>query len=168
MPVHALAFVGLLFAIMLATGFRGQSGLARAAGVTVINCLLGTAYVLTFDVYDPWQFFLAMNIASAWVVLLEPAGRAQAIVAGMYVALALLDAVYGVAALSGKSNLGAATSYIFNSAIVGWGQLSVLIIGAVDDDHGNSRLARWFGRHFSADIAAYFARMAEADTVPEA
>jgi hypothetical protein len=168
MPMHAIAYVALLAAVALWSGLRGQVGLSRASVVTAGNCLFGTAFVLGFGIYDPWQFFIALNLASAWVVLIEPAGRAQAVVAGMYVALAVLDATYGAATISGHVNEGAAASYIFNSAIVGWGQLSVLFIGSADDDNGRSRMARWFGSRFGANLATYFARLAQPDEAAEA
>jgi hypothetical protein len=154
MPPHAFAFIALLAITSAYARGKHLDGLALSALVTLGNCLVGSAVVLTTGDYTPWQLFLALNIASAWLVLLEPAHRPQAIVAGMYVALACLDAVFGIVGSSDS-----AWSYIFVSAVVGWGQLSVLAIGAIDDDNGTSRIARWLGGNANPDPAPDCARV---------
>lgn len=155
MPTHAYVFVVLLSLTAWFAATKGLTGMARSAIVTILNCLLGTAWVLATGVYDPWRAFLALNLASAIVVLVDPADRPQAIVGGMFVASCLIDGAYGAA-----GNPDAAGLYVFISATVGWGQLSVLFIGAADDDGGASRLSRWARGVLGALGAAGAARLA--------
>ena len=154
MPMHAIIYLAVLACIAALTARDGRAGLSRSALVTLGNCLVGTAAVLITGDYTPWPLFLALNIASAWAVLVEPAHKPQAVVAGMFVALACIDGVYGAI---DRPEL--AWSYVFVSAVVGWGQLSVLAIGVLDDDNGTSRIARRFGGGAAADLQAYLKSM---------
>ena len=154
MTPHAFAFIALLAIVAAYARGKTLDGLALSALVTLGNCLVGTAVVMATGDYTPWPIFMALNIASAWLVLLEPAHRPQAIVAGMYIALACLDAVFGI-----DGSPDSAWSYVFVSAVVGWGQLSVIAIGAADDDNGTSRIARWFGGNGHTDLSQDCARV---------
>lgn len=159
MPPHALAYITLLAVFAAYARGKQLDGLAMSALVTLGNCIVGTVVVLVTGDYTPWPLFMALNIGSAWLVLLEPSHRPQAVVAGMYIALACMDVVFGIV---GSPDL--AWSYIFVSAIVGWGQLSVIAIGAADDDNGASRIARWLGGGDNAAMPQDSARVEAQET----
>jgi hypothetical protein len=157
MSWDAIAFVALLGITAAVCLLRGQTGISRAAAVVLANCLIGTWWVMTrttgYEDDTPIEVLMTLNIISMAAVLWHPAARPQAMVGSLYVFALMLDAAFFI----GRND---PHGYLVNSAIVGWVQLSVLAIGAADDDCGKSRIARWFGRRFGARVSAYFARLA--------
>lgn len=88
---------------LLALGF-GLSGawrrmlaldpLERTATVLMANWAFNTAYVLGTGIYDPWWWFIVTDAAAARLVIHQPAGKAQALIAALYMIQIAMHAVY--------------------------------------------------------------------------
>jgi hypothetical protein len=126
MLVESLFAIGLLVGVAL-SHWRRCPLLLRSAYVLSLNRIAcGIAVVSTGD-YAPVGWFAVIDIASAYVLLLHPAGRTQAIIGFVYIMQVALHAVQWP---------GGAGDYAYLSVLtVGGGlQIAFLVLGAIDGD----------------------------------
>ena len=138
-----------LFAISLLVGvalshWRRCPLLVRSAWVLAANNIVCQLAVATTGTYDPVLWFAVIDIASAVVLLWQPAGRTQAVIGAVYVMqLGLHFAQWpgGVAQYQ----------YISVLTVAGACQIAFLLLGAVDNDGRKVRgIGDWRGHNDGA------------------
>lgn len=129
--IPGIAFlIGLAVAMLLAyrSGSPGlvRSGLAMAGNLALV--WLGTS---ALGSYAPWSWFIAIDVATAFVVLSHPASRPQAIIGAIYLLQIVVHVAFGAAGSAEHVRL-----YLDLLAFGGACQLLTLATGAI---HGRRR-----------------------------
>lgn len=89
-------YLAPLIVVCVMTITTGIGPMLRTAIVLLANYVVNTWFVLHFQIYDPWYFYLLIDTFSALVILYRPAGRVQSAIGGTYIAQIVMHAVYGI------------------------------------------------------------------------
>lgn len=143
MLVQALFASGLLVGIALATWQRCPL-LIRSALVLFGNFIACQLAVATTGTFDPVAMFAVIDVASAVVLLWQPAGRTQAAIGAVYLmqlALHLVQWPGGVLQ----------NEYVSVLTVAGGCQIGILLLGAIDHDGRKRRSSGdWRSDHHRA------------------
>lgn len=82
--------------VVCVTAMFGSAQMIRTGAAIFANWALGTAFVLLTGIYDPWWWFLALDAATAFVIMYHPAGRPQSAIGVTFIAQIIIHAVYAV------------------------------------------------------------------------
>ena len=134
---QAFVLVALLIAL------RRGGPLARTAWALAINFALMWIYPMATGRYSDWLFFLAVDALTARVVLLQPAGRWQAVVGFLLIVQCVMHVRYGIGVKSEQIT----SNYLDTLTAIGWGQLVALIGGATHERTRNLDRSYFAGRH---------------------
>lgn len=126
MIVQTIYALGLLVGVAL-SHWRRCPLLLRSAYVLALNRIACGVAVATTGDYAPVGWFAAIDIASAYVLLLQPAGRTQAIIGFVYIMQMALHCVQWP---------GGVGDYAYLSVLTVGGSLQIafLLLGAIDGD----------------------------------
>jgi hypothetical protein len=104
MTLPALAFISYLVLLAVLAGAvllsRTVLAMKRVALAMVLNAAIAIGFTMATQQSDPWWFFMGLDFLTALVVLIQPAGRAQALIGWTYVAQIAVNTGY---ALNGAS-----------------------------------------------------------------
>jgi len=141
--------------IALLVALRRGGPLTRTAWALAVNFALMWAYPLATERYSEWVFFLAVDALTARVVLLQPAGRWQAVVGFLLIVQCVMHVRYGIGVKSEQIT----SNYLDTLTAIGWGQLVALIGGATHERIGNIYRHYFVGRHHRTAAENGSARM---------
>ncbi len=110
----------------LAACVTGDGGLRRSAAAMIANWLGVLLVAYLSGNIAPWFLFLALDVATALVVLRQPAGQPQAVIGSIYLFQCIFHIAY---ALVGSA--AAMPLYLDLLALGGWLQLCTLFWGAI-------------------------------------
>lgn len=131
----AVFAAGLLAASLLA--MNAGPSMRRTALALVGNWIASMMAVVATGMVDPWLAFMAIDIATAAVVLRHPATRPQAYIGCIYIVQITASVAY---ALVGQ---GAATGvYLSMLTGGGWFQIAILAGGAIHGQGKRRAIAR--------------------------
>lgn len=96
--VVAYVYMALLAALttLIVVG-RQSSSMTRTILAIAGNYVISFAYTWTTKDPDPWPLFMALDFATALVILIRPAGRAQAIIGLTYIMQIAIHTSYALA-----------------------------------------------------------------------
>lgn len=117
----AYAYFACLYALAILILFSGERGpMLRTILAIAISNALANAYTLVTRDTDPFWWFMAVDFAAAAIVLLQPAGRAQAIIGWTFIGKLAMHTGYGLTLLYGDPD---AVRYWWALTLVGFLQL---------------------------------------------
>lgn len=144
----AVFAAGLLAASLLA--MNAGPSMRRTALALVANWLACMMAVAATGVVDPWYAFMAIDVATAAVVLRHPATRPQAYIGCIYIVQITASVAY---ALVGQ---GAATGvYLSMLTGGGWLQIAILAGGAIYGTGKRRAVARDLACDSASAVAGY-------------
>lgn len=114
-----LAALGVLFVMTI---FMRNGAMFRTAVTMLLKWFASTAIIFWLDNDHPWAWFALFDTMAAIIITVRPAGKMQASIGGIYVAMILCHAVYGTTTLLGEFT---DTSYYLNTLDI----LEVIAIG---------------------------------------
>lgn len=129
--------------------FLEMEPMRRTAAVLLANAGLNAAFVTMSGIHDPWFWYIPLDGVAAALILIQPAGKPQSVIGGLYMAQIAMHGVYGALKLSGGGPYE--NGYWQVLIAVAFAQLAVLggwIIG-----HHWRRLARRPGSGRRASVA---------------
>jgi hypothetical protein len=124
LPVAAFGF-GLGLCSLLAWRM-GHAGMGRTAAAMTANWIGVLLAVWLSGSFTPWGLFFALDVATAFVVLRQPASKPQAIIGMIYVSQLTFHVAYALVGSAAASLL-----YLDLLALGGWLQICTLFWGAI-------------------------------------
>ncbi len=110
---------------------RDHAPLTRTTWAVLANWVVNTAFVMASGVYDPFWLFLAVDVATAAIILVRPAGFIQALLGTTYLVQVAMHCGYGWALVSnidrGEGYNDMRLLYWQALTATAWGQLAVLL-----------------------------------------
>jgi hypothetical protein len=140
LPVLAYG-LGLLLSAGLACTSH-VPGMRRTGAAMIANWFGVLVAVTLSESVTPWMLFIALDLASALVILRNPSGRPQAIIGTIYLFQITFHVAYALVGSAAASLL-----YLDLLALGGWLQLVTLLWGTIhgggmrySDHHAGGRL----------------------------
>jgi hypothetical protein len=115
-----IAYLSMLLLIAGPMALIGRGAVERCASVLMLNWLAGYCFNAWFGTFTPWAWSALIDTVSAVVILWHPAGRAQAILGGSYVAQLVCHFLYAATSIWTQHEYWQALTFI------AWAQLAVL------------------------------------------
>lgn len=121
MLAAAIAYFAALYALVLVIVFTGGRGPMLRTILTIAAAnALANAFTMTTSDTDPFWWFMAVDFTAALVVLMWPAGRAQAVIGWSFVGKLAMHTGYGLTFLYGDPD---AVKYWWGLTGIGFFQL---------------------------------------------
>lgn len=115
-------FILLCSLILLITGRGRNAAMFRTILAIAFNSILANTYTLATGETSPWHVFMVLDVLAATIILVQPAGRIQAIIGWTYVAQLAMHTGY---ALNGAS----ADPVIYWWSLTVSGYVQLLLVG---------------------------------------
>jgi len=127
--LYGLGLVATMFAVALTAIARPNWPLSRSALAVLFNWMVGTAYVAWTGITDAWRFNIAIDLATALVIVFHTRSRWQIALVATYCIQIVMHGYYGLKALHGAT---LPWSYYGALTAIAWLQLLLLLGWAVE------------------------------------
>lgn len=121
----AFPFVGAVFLALACAFHGGDERFKRTGWAMLVNWFACLAAIKVSGSTTPWMMWLAIDAITLWVVIASPAGKVQAVIAGLLFGQVLWHAAFGYVASQSAARL-----YVTALNAGGWVQVGTLILGA--------------------------------------
>lgn len=143
--------------LALAFCFHGGNARFKRTGIALlVNWVACIAAIKVSGSTTPWALWLAIDAITLVAVVASPAGKVQAVIAGLLFGQVLWHAAFGYVA-----NANAARLYITALNAGGWVQVGTLIVGAGYDQGRRVAVACWRSVFRRSGVADDLARVDE-------
>ena len=147
-------YAGAICLALVAAFHGGDERFKRTGWAMLLNWVACIAAIKVLGSTTPWAAWLAIDAVTLLVVVAAPAGKVQAVIAGLLFGQVLWHAAFGYV-----DNVAASRLYITALNAGGWVQVGTLIMGAGYDQGRGVLVACWRRTFRRPGVAADLARV---------